>query len=87
MLVHGGFVQVEDARRFGKVIDSILDRVEVEFFRSVRETETELFATSEVRRAFLYPETRVYFRTHHGERWAMGRVRRVFFRERRLSDL
>jgi ATP-dependent helicase HepA len=76
MLVLGGFVQVEDARRFGKLVGTILDRAEVEFFQSIHESDTEVFEAAAVQRAFLYPETRVYFRTHHDERWAMGRVRR-----------
>ena len=78
MLIVDGFVQVDDPRQFGKLVDIVLERVVVEFFQSIREIETEVFPAVEVQRAFLYPQTRVYLRTHHGERWAMGRVRRYF---------
>jgi ATP-dependent helicase HepA len=78
MILPGGFVEVQDARQFGKVFESNHDRVVVEFFRSIHESVAEDFEIAAVQRAFLYPETRVYFRTHHGERWAMGRIRQYF---------
>ena len=68
-------MEVDDDRRFGKVVDAALDHVEVEFFGSIRARETDVFPLSGVTRTHLSRQTRVYFTTDHGERWVMGRVR------------
>jgi ATP-dependent helicase HepA len=78
MLIVNGFVRVDDARQLGKFISSKDGHGVVEFFTSVRERRSESFAVTTLQRAFLYPETRVYFRPDDSGRWAMGRIRRYF---------
>ncbi len=78
MLVLNGFVMVDDARQFGKLTERGNSHGVVEFFQSVQLSCSETFPLNSLERAFLYPETRVYFRVDHGGRWAMGRIRRYF---------
>lgn len=76
---NGLFVEVAgDPRSIGKLISASSDAVEVEFFRSIKEREQSALPTSTVSRAYLAPQTRVYFTDSVGERWAMGRVRGYF---------
>ena len=70
----GTFVQVPDYRHVGKLVQVEDRRAEVSFFHSLALRETEWFEFSQLRRWFLYPQTRVYVR-QGANRWRAGRVR------------
>ncbi len=63
-----------DPRGIGLFIDADGDVAEVEFFHAASRAERSFISLARLERAYLAPQTRVYFRTTD-ERWRMGRVR------------
>ncbi len=74
MIARNLFVQVDDPRYIGKIVDTVADPAPVEFFQSVQDRKIEFFPKASLQRAYLPRQTRVYFQIDHGDRWVMGRV-------------
>ncbi len=64
-----------DLRRIGTAIAAADGGVVIEYFRSLAVQETATVPLEAVRRAYLSPQTRVYFRLGGDDRWRIGRVR------------
>jgi ATP-dependent helicase HepA len=74
-LAPGRFVEVAgDPRGLGVLLNIDEAFGEVEFFHSATRSSRECLETARLERAFLAPQTRVYFRLRD-ERRRMGRVR------------
>lgn len=75
LLTPGRFVEVTGDPRFvGLLVELTETFGEVDFFHSASRSTRERIEVPRLKRAFLGPQTRVYFRTGE-ERWRMGRVR------------
>lgn len=75
------FVEVaDDARGLGFLVGLVDGEAEVEFFHSATRSERQIFPAARLERAFLSPQTRVYFRLSD-DRWRMGRVRDFFLED------
>lgn len=69
------FIEVDDIRKIGKVVDCDGKMTSVEFFTSITKREIVKFETSNLRRGYLGRQTRVYFNSPSVSRWRMGRIR------------
>src|SRR5437868_5669643 len=73
----GIFVRAPDDRYIGKLIRVENNRADVSFFHSLALREEASFKLSELKRWFLYPQTRVYVRDAV-DQWRAGRVRPAY---------
>jgi ATP-dependent helicase HepA len=73
----GIFVRAPDDRYIGKLLHVEDNRAEVSFFHSLALRERAFFKLSELKRWFLYPQTRVYVRGE-ADQWRAGRVRPAY---------
>jgi len=73
----GIFVRAPDDRYIGKLVHVEDNRAQVSFFHSLALRESAFFQLSELKRWFLYPQTRVYVRGD-ADQWRTGRVRPAY---------
>ena len=73
----GIFVRAPDDRYIGKLLRVDGNLAEVSFFHSLAQRESEVFDLAELKRWFLYPQTRVYVRVEV-DQWRAGRVRPAY---------
>ena len=83
-LVRGMLVELPGRKGIGKLESATGSRCVVAVFHSILRTDTIGFDLSDIGRAYLSPQTRVYVR--HGDRFRVGRVTNYFVNENGIVD-